>query len=165
MRLATRYLFLAIVFVVLVWIGISYIAKPNNDQYIYVGVDVDAHVFKNDLSHDSDIHEDISDIHEDISDIHEDISDIHEDISPVDVVDDIVVGNKERLVTIDYFKQYYKTSLNPQPGSARMGGDAVVNSAAEQQRENISLNEYGFNEVASSKISLERTIPDNRAQA
>ena len=131
MRLARRYICIAVILTSLVWLLI----------------DIAAYAFKDNLSYAS----------------HN--RDIHEDISPVDAVGDIVVGNKEHLVTIDYFKQYYKTSLNPQPGSAGMGGDAVVNSAAEKQKEDTSLNDYGFNELASSKISLERTIPDNRAQA
>ncbi|XP_066912297.1 polypeptide N-acetylgalactosaminyltransferase 13-like isoform X1 [Clytia hemisphaerica] len=70
----------------------------------------------------------------------------------------------KELVTIDYFRQFYKTSLNPQPGSAGMEGAAVINPAGEKQKEDKSLEDYGFNELSSSKISLERTIPDNRAK-
>lgn len=69
------------------------------------------------------------------------------------------------LVTIDYFKKYYKSVLNPEPGGAGMDGAAVANSAAEKVAEDKSLLDYGFNELSSSKISLERTVPDNRNDA
>ena len=52
--------------------------------------------------------------------------------------------------------------LNAQPGSAGMNGEAVINSASEKEKEDKGLLDYGFNELSSSKISLERTIPDNR---
>lgn len=66
------------------------------------------------------------------------------------------------LVKIDYFKRFYKYVLDPQPGSAGMMGAAVRNPDSEKQKEDHSLEDYGFNELASSKISLERSIPDNR---
>ena len=69
------------------------------------------------------------------------------------------------LVTIDHFKKYYKSLLHPPAGSAGMEGAAVINSANEKVKEDKSLLDYGFNELASSKISLERTVPDNRHQA
>jgi len=76
-----------------------------------------------------------------------------------------VRNSEEHLVTINYFKQFYKTSLNPQPGSAGMDGAAVKNPDSDKEKEDKSLLDYGFNELSSSKISLERTIPDNRAAA
>ena len=73
-----------------------------------------------------------------------------------------VVDKNEEFVKIDYFKRFYKNSLNPEPGGAGMNGEAVLNSVSENSTEEKSLDDYGFNELASSKISLERTIPDNR---
>lgn len=71
------------------------------------------------------------------------------------------VSSSEK-VTIEYFEQFYKTILNPQPGSAGMDGQAVINPQDEKEKEDKGLLDYGFNELSSSKISLERTIPDNR---
>ena len=72
---------------------------------------------------------------------------------------------KQHMVTIDFFKQFYKYTLDPQPGSAGMDGVAVVNPASEKKKEEKSLLDFGFNELSSSKISLERSVPDNRAPA
>ena len=71
-------------------------------------------------------------------------------------------GSSNALVRIDYFKRFYKNVLDPQPGSAGMMGAVVRNPDSEKQKEDQSLEDYGFNELASSKISLERSIPDNR---
>lgn len=68
----------------------------------------------------------------------------------------------EDIVNIDYFRRYYKTMLDPQPGSAGMNGQGVENPESEKEKEDKGLNDHGFNELSSSKISLERTIPDNR---
>ena len=73
--------------------------------------------------------------------------------------------SKSELVPIDYFKKYYKNVLSPEAGGAGMDGAAVVNSASEKEAEEKSLLDYGFNELASSKISLERSVPDNRNAA
>jgi len=73
--------------------------------------------------------------------------------------------SNSELVTIDYFKKYYRNTLNPVSGSAGMDGAAVINSASEKEAEDKSLQDYGFNELSSSKISLERTVPDNRNSA
>ena len=78
------------------------------------------------------------------------------------VNDEISAGEKETKVKIDYFKKFYKNTLNPEPGSAGMEGQAVSNSVNEKIKEEKSFDDYGFNELASSKISLERSIPDNR---
>ena len=43
-----------------------------------------------------------------------------------------------------------------------MNGEAVVNAPGEKSQEEKGFKEYGFNELASKQISLERTIPDNR---
>eukprot|EP00795_Rhopilema_esculentum_P014779 gene14779-5885_t len=69
------------------------------------------------------------------------------------------------LVTIDYFKKFYRSSLHPPPSSLGMNGAAVKNSKDEKDLEDKSIKDYGFNELSSSKISLERTIPDNRDKA
>ena len=71
----------------------------------------------------------------------------------------------DNLVLIDYFKQFYKYSLNPQPGSAGMEGAGVKNSVNEKPLEDIGFKNYSFNELSSSKISLERSVPDNREDA
>ena len=74
-------------------------------------------------------------------------------------------GDNDILVNIDYFKRYYKYMLNPQPGSAGMDGSSVLNSQNEKVDEDKRMFDYGFNELSSSKISLERSIPDNRDAA
>ena len=69
------------------------------------------------------------------------------------------------LVNVDYFKRFYHYVLAPQPGSAGMDGSAVKNPASEKTDEDKRMFDYGFNELSSSKISLERSIPDNRDAA
>ena len=71
----------------------------------------------------------------------------------------------DNLVLIDYFKQFYRYSLNPQPGSAGMEGAGVKNSVNEKPLEDIGFKNYSFNQLSSSKISLERSVPDNRNDA
>ena len=71
----------------------------------------------------------------------------------------------DNLVLIDYFKQFYRYSLNPQPGSAGMEGAGVKNSVNEKPLEDIGFKNYSFNQLSSSKISLERSVPDNRDDA
>ena len=66
------------------------------------------------------------------------------------------------LVTIQYFKRFYKPLLNPAASSPGMNGASVKNSKNEKDTEDQSIKDYGFNELSSSKISLERTVPDNR---
>ena len=73
--------------------------------------------------------------------------------------------SSDNLVLIDYFKQFYRYSLNPQPGSAGMEGAGVKNSVNEKPLEDIGFKNYSFNELSSSKISLERSVPDNRNDA
>ena len=75
------------------------------------------------------------------------------------------VHHESKLVTIDYFKQFYKYSSERQPGGAGWDGAAVINPAGEKEIEEKKMKEYGFNELSSSKISLERAIPDNRVDA
>ena len=71
----------------------------------------------------------------------------------------------DNMVFIDHFKQFYHYSLNPQPGSAGMEGAPVKNSVNEKVREDLGFKNYSFNELSSSKISLERSVPDNREDA
>lgn len=66
------------------------------------------------------------------------------------------------LATIDYFKRFYKPQLKPESSSPGMMGSAVKNSDGEKENEDQSIKDYGFNELSSSKVSLERSIPDNR---
>ena len=73
--------------------------------------------------------------------------------------------SSDNLVLIDYFKQFYRYSLNPQPGSAGMEGAGVKNSVNEKPLEDIGFKNYSFNQLSSSKISLERSVPDNREDA
>lgn len=69
------------------------------------------------------------------------------------------------LVTVDYFKKFYKPQLKTDASSPGMNGASVRNSNDEKEREDQSIKDYGFNELSSSKISLERSIPDNRDRA
>lgn len=73
-----------------------------------------------------------------------------------------IQSRENELVTIQYFKRFYKPRLNPASSSAGMNGASVENHKSEKEREDQSIKDYGFNELSSSKISLERTIPDNR---
>ncbi|XP_047136155.1 polypeptide N-acetylgalactosaminyltransferase 13 [Hydra vulgaris] len=77
-------------------------------------------------------------------------------------VENEIFADETTKVKIDYFRKFYKNILNPEPGSAGMEGQAVSNSVNEKAIEDKSFDDYGFNELASSKISLERSIPDNR---
>lgn len=66
------------------------------------------------------------------------------------------------LLSVADFKAMYVTMLPPNPGGLGEGGIAVFNSESEKEAEDEGYEKYKFNEVASSKISLERAIPDNR---
>ena len=80
-----------------------------------------------------------------------------------DRLDSLRPKEKEKgLVKIDYFKLFYKPLLHPETSSLGMNGAGVKNSQDEKATEDQSVKDYGFNELSSSKISLERTIPDNR---
>ena len=46
-----------------------------------------------------------------------------------------------------------------------MEGAGVKNSVNEKPLEDIGFKNYSFNELSSSKISLERSVPDNRNDA
>ena len=67
-----------------------------------------------------------------------------------------------RLVNINYFKRFYRPGLIPDPESPGMDGKGVSNLPGDKEQEEASLKDFGFNVVSSSKISLERTVPDNR---
>ena len=70
------------------------------------------------------------------------------------------------LIPIDDFKTLYVTSIPPNPGGPGEGGKAVYNDKddpVEVNKEKEGYTKYSFNELASAKISLERSIPDNRA--
>ena len=69
---------------------------------------------------------------------------------------------ENNFVNIKYFETFYKPILNPDASSAGMNGSLVENPRSEKEQEDKSIHDYGFNELSSSKISLERTIPDNR---
>ena len=66
------------------------------------------------------------------------------------------------LVTIDYFEKLYKPLVYTELSSPGMGGKGVKNLPEEKAREDKGIKDYGFNEVASAKISLERSVPENR---
>ena len=68
----------------------------------------------------------------------------------------------EELVTIDYFEKLYRPLVHTEPSSPGMGGKGVMNLPEEKAREDQTIKDYGFNEVASAKISLERSVPENR---
>jgi hypothetical protein len=67
-------------------------------------------------------------------------------------------------IGINEFKAMYKT---PIPHVIKQGEDGVkvYNSPSEKDIEQGRFQLYQFNELASSKISLLRTIPDNRPEA
>ena len=70
------------------------------------------------------------------------------------------------LIPIDDFKTLYVTSIPPNPGGPGEEGKAVYNDKddpVEVEKEKEGYTKYSFNELASAKISLERSIPDNRA--
>ena len=66
------------------------------------------------------------------------------------------------LVTIDYFEKLYKPLVHTELSGPGMGGKGVKNLPEEKAREDQGIKDYGFNEVASAKISLERSVPENR---
>lgn len=69
------------------------------------------------------------------------------------------------LLPIEDFKTLYVTSIPPNPGGPGEGGTAVYNNKddpVEESKEKEGFRKYSFNELASAKISLERSIPDNR---
>lgn len=66
---------------------------------------------------------------------------------------------------IEDFKTLYVTLIPPNPGGPGEGGRAVYNdkdNPDEARKEKEGYGKYSFNELASAKISLERSIPDNR---
>eukprot|EP00112_Aurelia_sp_Birch-Aquarium-sp1_P019291 Seg4740.1 transcript_id=Seg4740.1/GoldUCD/mRNA.D3Y31 product="Polypeptide N-acetylgalactosaminyltransferase 5" protein_id=Seg4740.1/GoldUCD/D3Y31 len=66
------------------------------------------------------------------------------------------------LVTIDYFEELYQPLVRTELSGPGMGGKGVKNLPEEKAREDQGIKDYGFNEVASAKISLERSVPENR---
>ena len=70
--------------------------------------------------------------------------------------------DNEKRVTINYFKKYYQPLLYSAPDSPGMDGKGVKNQPGDKKVEEGKIEDYGFNELSSSKISLERTVPDNR---
>ena len=66
---------------------------------------------------------------------------------------------------IEDFKTLYVTLIPPNPGGPGEGGRAVYNdkdNLDETNKEKEGYRKYSFNELASARISLERSIPDNR---
>ncbi|XP_029198465.2 polypeptide N-acetylgalactosaminyltransferase 13-like [Acropora millepora] len=69
------------------------------------------------------------------------------------------------LIPIEDFRTLYSAMLTSKPGAPGEEGKAVYNTkndADEDSKEREGYRKYSFNELASSKISLERSIPDNR---
>ena len=69
------------------------------------------------------------------------------------------------LIPIEDFRTLYSAMLTANPGAPGEEGKAVYNNkndADEEGKEREGYRKYSFNELASSKISLERSIPDNR---
>lgn len=69
-----------------------------------------------------------------------------------------------KLLTIEDFKTLYPNSIH---FASKQGenGDKVFNSPSEKEIEQQQFRLYQFNELASSKISLLREIPDNRPKS
>lgn len=69
------------------------------------------------------------------------------------------------LLPIEDYKTLYVTLIPPNPGGPGEEGKAVYNDKddpVEVSKEKEGYKKYSFNELASAKISLERSIPDNR---
>ena len=69
--------------------------------------------------------------------------------------------------SIEEFKSVYVTLIPPNPRGPGERGEAVQNDQddpAQISQEKEGYKKYSFNELASSKISLERSIPDNRPE-
>lgn len=69
------------------------------------------------------------------------------------------------LIPIEDFRTLYSSLLPPNPVAPGEEGKAVYNNkndADEESKEREGYRKHSFNELASSKISLERSIPDNR---
>ena len=69
--------------------------------------------------------------------------------------------------SIEEFKSVYVTLIPPNPRGPGESGEAVHNDQddpAQISQEKEGYKKYSFNELASSKISLERSIPDNRPE-
>lgn len=69
--------------------------------------------------------------------------------------------------SIEEFKSVYVTLIPPNPRGPGERGEAVHNDQddlAQISQEKEGYKKYSFNELASSKISLERSIPDNRPE-
>lgn len=67
--------------------------------------------------------------------------------------------------SIEEFKAVYVTLIPPNPSGPGERGEAVYNDQddpVQVSKEKDGYKKYSFNELASSKISLERSIPDNR---
>ena len=79
------------------------------------------------------------------------------------VVGDTPSTNSLTNTSIAEFRSSYVTILPPNPSGPGEKGAAVKIDESEREAENIGYKKYNFNELASSKISLERSIPDNRA--
>lgn len=66
------------------------------------------------------------------------------------------------MLSVADFRAMYVTGLPPKLRGIGENGQAVVNKESEKAMEDEGHEKYKFNELASSKISLERAIPDNR---
>ena len=69
---------------------------------------------------------------------------------------------EKKIMSIDEFKSSYVSIVPVNPRGAGENGAEVKNDDSEAEVEKIGYKKYSFNELASSKISLEHSIPDNR---
>ena len=71
-------------------------------------------------------------------------------------------AQEKKIISIDEFKSSYVAILPINPNGPGENGAKVKNDESEEEAEKTGYRKYSFNELASSKISLERSIPDNR---
>lgn len=92
------------------------------------------------------------------ADISQGKSKVNADVSSLDQLQH---GSDE--IGINEFKRLYRTPI-PRISKQGESGEKLYNSPSEKEIEQARFQLFQFNELASSKISLLRSIPDNRPE-